>query len=102
MGKGRWGGSGRVTMDVENPFNLIPNHKLKMGKKVFKEFKQKLVREGGIQETIKYVEHNGQKYIVDGHHRVRAAKELGLKEVPIEKVNLPYKGYKITKDLYWI
>jgi len=55
---------------------------------------------GGIKETIKYVMHNGNKYIVDGHHRFFAAQKLGLKQVPIEQVKLPYKGYKTIDDLH--
>jgi ParB-like chromosome segregation protein Spo0J len=37
--------------------------------------------------------------VVDGHHRLKAAKQLGLKEVPVEEVKLPYAGYKTTSDL---
>lgn len=59
------------------------------------------VRQNGIENTIKYVEYNGQKYIVDGHHRVIAAKRLGIKEVPIEQVQLPYAGYNTIEDLLW-
>ena len=29
------------------------------------------------------------------------AKELGLDSVPIQKVELPYKGYKSVSDLLW-
>ena len=37
--------------------------------------------------------------MVDGHHRLKAAKTLGLKEVPIEEVKLPYGGYQTLEDL---
>ena len=59
------------------------------------------IKHNGISETIKYVEYNGQKYIVDGHHRLIVAKRLGLEQVPIEQVELPYAGYKTTEDLLW-
>ena len=59
------------------------------------------IKDNGISETIKYVEHNGQKYVVDGHHRLIAAKRLGLEQVPIEQVELPYSGYKTIEDLLW-
>ena len=59
------------------------------------------VRTVGVQEPIKYVEYNGQRYVVDGHHRLLAAKKLGLTEVPIERVELPFAGYKTIVDLLW-
>lgn len=55
-----------------------------------------------VPVIARYVEVNGQKYVVDGHHRLRAAKDLGMKEVPVEKVELPYKGYKTIEDLFGI
>jgi RHS repeat-associated protein len=57
------------------------------------------IEENGIQEPLKYVEHQGEKHVVDGNHRLRAARNLGIKEVPAEKVELPYKGYKTAGDL---
>ena len=60
------------------------------------------IKNNGISETIKYVEYNGKKYVVDGHHRLIAAKKLGIKEIPIEKVDLPYAGYRTVDDLLWI
>lgn len=59
------------------------------------------ISSNGIKNTIKYVEYNGKKYIVDGHHRVAAAKKLGINEIPIEQVQLPFAGYKTIDDLMW-
>lgn len=59
------------------------------------------IKNNGINESIKYVKHNNRKYIVDGHHRVIAAKRLRIEEVPIEEVQLPYAGYKTIEDLLW-
>jgi RHS repeat-associated protein len=57
------------------------------------------IRENGIQKTIKFVEYNGTKYIVDGHHRYYAAQKLGIQNIPTEQVSLPYNGYKSVMDL---
>jgi uncharacterized protein (DUF1015 family) len=57
------------------------------------------IRANGIQESIKYVERNGVKYIVDGHHRFYAAQRLGIQNVPVQQVQLPYGGYKGVMDL---
>lgn len=40
------------------------------------------IRKNGIMESIKFVEHNGSKYVVDGHNRLIIAKELGIDNVP--------------------
>ncbi|MBK8624878.1 MAG: ParB-like nuclease domain-containing protein [Saprospiraceae bacterium] len=57
------------------------------------------IRANGIQESIKYVENNGVKYIVDGHHRFYAAQRLRIQNVPVQQVQLPYGGYKNIMDL---
>jgi len=59
----------------------------------------KSISDEGIKEPIKYVTCNGKKYVVDGHHRLRAAKELKLNSVPVQEVKLPYLGYKTEWDL---
>jgi ParB-like chromosome segregation protein Spo0J len=59
------------------------------------------IAENGIREPIKYVEHNGVKHVVDGHHRLRVARNLGMDEVPVERVELPYKGYRTAHDLIY-
>lgn len=59
------------------------------------------IRVQGILEPIRYVEYNGLKYIVDGHHRHKIAIVLQMNEVPAEKVYLPYNGYNTTDDLIY-
>ena len=69
-----------------------------MGRNKFNKFLQN-IKENGIKESIKYIELDGKKYVVDGHHRLAAAKRLGLLEIPIEEVQLPYLGYSTIDDL---
>ncbi len=77
---------------------LTPTHTLTSSKRQFRKLVEN-IKENGIQETIKYVEHDGSKYIVDGHHRFSAAPRAGIKSVPTEQVSLPYRGYKNVEDL---
>lgn len=59
------------------------------------------IRANGIKDPVKYVEINNVKYIVDGNHRVFAAKALNMKTVPAMKVSLPYKGFNTIDDVVW-
>ena len=59
------------------------------------------IAKNGVQESIKYVEHNGVKYVVDGHHRLQAATNLRIPNVPTQRVTLPYGGYSTVNDLRW-
>ena len=86
--------------NIGNPYDLQATHSKTMSNKGLNKLIDD-IKCNGINETIKYVEYNGRKYVVDGHHRLIAAKRLGLKEVPIEKVELPYAGYKTIEDLLW-
>lgn len=83
-----------------NPYELKPTHEISYGKNKMKKFIEKIQKEG-IKEPIKYVEHNGEKYVVDGHHRLYAARYLGLETINVQKVELPYNDYKSTKDLIY-
>lgn len=80
------------------PKGTTPTHFITSSKSKMKELVND-IKENGIQNPIKYVEYNGKKYIVDGHHRFFAAQRLGISHVPAEKVNLPHMGYKTVDDL---
>lgn len=88
------------TVEKLSPSKLTQTHKLILSKKQYDTLVES-IRKNGIIEPIKYVEYNGSKFVVDGHHRLRAAKQLKLEEIPVEKVSLPYKGYKTIDDLLW-
>ena len=47
------------------------------------------IKINGIKEPIKYVSYQNDKYVVDGHHRLYAAKTLRYKNVPAVEVQLP-------------
>lgn len=81
-----------------SPFDLQATHSKTLSKKEMNKLIND-IKHNGISETIKYVEYNRQKYIVDGHHKLIVAKRLGLEQVPIEQVELPYAGYKSIEDL---
>jgi len=86
------------TVERVNPFKLVPTHALTHSRRVFMPLKAD-IKANGVQEPIKYVLHRGSKYIVDGHHRARAAKELGIQQVPVKRVELPFRGYRNLEDL---
>lgn len=80
--------------------DLTPTHALTNSKNQMNKLIND-IRVNGIQETIKYVDFKGTKYIVDGHYRVAAAQALGITNVPAIEVSLPYAGYKSVIDLFW-
>ncbi len=84
-----------------SPSKLTQTHKLTLSKKQYNNLVES-IKKNGITDPIKYVEHKGTKYVVDGHHRLRAAKQLKLDKIPTQKVLLPYKGYKTINDLLWL
>jgi hypothetical protein len=83
-----------------SPYELKTTHSPTLSRKQLKDLKA-AIENDGIQESIKYVEHDGARYVVDGHHRLLIAKQLGMKEVPVQQVQLPYSGYRTTQDLIY-
>ncbi|WP_421831045.1 ParB N-terminal domain-containing protein [Larkinella sp.] len=83
-----------------SPFELEITHGITKSKNAFAKLKED-IKLNGVQESIKFVEHNGKRFVVDGHHRLRAAKELGIQDVPVQQVKLPYAGYKTVEDLIY-
>ena len=79
---------------------LIPTHEITMSKRQFRALKEDISK-NGIQESISYVKYNGKNYIVDGHHRFKAARLLGIENVPAKEVSLPFRGYNSPKDLLY-
>jgi ParB-like chromosome segregation protein Spo0J len=57
------------------------------------------IASNGIREPICYVIDNGVKKVVDGHHRLKIARALGIASVPTREVSLPYKGFYRAADL---
>jgi RHS repeat-associated protein len=78
--------------------DLEATHAMTMSRSKFADLKADIAK-NGIREPIKYIEVNGQKFVVDGHHRLRAAQALGIRNVPAQRVNLPYGGYGTREDL---
>jgi ParB-like chromosome segregation protein Spo0J len=60
------------------------------------------MRTGGWQGgPIKVVEHNGKRYVIDGHHRVEAARRAGI-DVQYEIASpseMAMRGYKSIDDV---
>ncbi|WP_190810295.1 ParB/RepB/Spo0J family partition protein [Flagellimonas sp. S3867] len=80
------------------PDELHPTHYINKNKKAMKNL-YKEIKKDGVKEPIKYVKHEDKKYIVDGHHRYFSAQKLGITEVPVSEVKLPYLNYKTPSDL---
>ena len=78
---------------------LVATHGRTLGRRALNKLTDDIA-ENGIKEPIKFVEHEGTKYVVDGHHRLIAAGRLGIKEVPAQQVTLPFRGYRTATDLF--
>jgi len=58
-------------------------------------------KSGNIRETIKIIDINGSKYILDGNHRVFAMRKAGIQSALTETVSLPHKGFHTVEDVLW-
>ncbi|VTR96938.1 polymorphic toxin-type HINT domain-containing protein [Tuwongella immobilis] len=90
-----------------DPFDLNPTHEINKSPREMDALRQQIRDKGFLDipdEPVAYVVHNGKKYVVDGHHRSRIARELKadgmLETIPAVEVQLPYKGYRPPADLF--
>lgn len=86
-------------VEIISPKELIPTQPITKSNKQLKKLENQILEDGKINETLKYVEKDGEKYLVDGHHRQKIAKDNKIESVPVEQVELPYKGFKTEEDL---
>ncbi|MBL0867605.1 ParB N-terminal domain-containing protein, partial [Pectobacterium carotovorum] len=91
---------GLAGCETANVSDLIPTHSPNKSKNEMRKLLDAIKSDGKINESIKYVTHDGKMYIVDGHHRYFSAKKLGIESVPVEKVELPFRGYNTSADLF--
>lgn len=61
----------------------------KASKKQFEDLKESIKRFGIVDPIIVNSAKNRKNVIIGGHFRVRVAKDLGIKEVPVVYVNIP-------------
>lgn len=82
-------------------YDLVPTHGRTLSNNKWKKLKKDISSKGEITEPIHYVLNSkGEKIVVDGHHRLRAAKELGIRDVPTQEYKMPYsKSYQTESDL---
>jgi ParB-like chromosome segregation protein Spo0J len=86
-----------------NPSDLIPSHKVNQSPREMAALRESIRSKGFLHnadQPVAYVVVDGRKHLVDGHHRVRAARELGIGEIPAREVPLPYQGYRAEADLF--
>ena len=90
---------GSVVDGTEALSSLRPTHYIAKSERLMKDFVKTVKADGSINNNILYVEHNGSKFIVDGNHRFFTAQKLGIRNVPTQRVQLPFRGYQTTSDL---
>jgi hypothetical protein len=86
-----------------NPTDLIPSHKVNQSPRELAALRESIRTRGFLHnanQPVAYVIVDGRMYLVDGHHQVRAARELGIGEIPAQEVRLPYQSYRAEGDLF--
>ena len=59
------------------------------------------VKANGIRDPLKYVTIGGEKYVVQGSNRLRAAvlPDINISKVSAIEVTLPFRGYVTPQDV---
>ncbi len=86
------------SFDMLKTSELLATHLITQSRRQFRKLKADIIQ-NGVREPIKYVVYQGEKFVVDGHHRLQAARDLRLHKVPAEEVQLPFLGYRNVDDL---
>ncbi len=84
-----------------NPRDLQRTHDIggnSSSKNVMK-IRDSMAADGWQGDPVSVLEHDGQKYLLDGHHRRAAAIRAGLDQVPYKTVQLPFRGYQTLDDV---
>jgi hypothetical protein len=90
---GNWGVSEPAMADSGpnwvDPAELFPTHSVNKSPREMEALKQSIRRKGflhNFDQPVAYIQVEGRKYLVDGHHRVRVVRELGIKKIPAQEV----------------
>lgn len=79
--------AGKSTRAVP-PSDLNRSHSIsgRASSRNVEDIAESMKKEGWTGPPIRAIEHKGKLIIIDGHHRLAAAKQVGLKNVPVEVV----------------
>ncbi len=98
------GGQSRVARQASAPAESFARTEALSGRAASRqvaELAESMQKEGWQGNPIKVVEHNGQRYVIDGHHRLAAARKVGV-PVPYETIGsaeLTIRGYQTIDDV---
>ena len=68
-------------------------------KEAIAQLKESIKRYGFVDPLLVNSAPNRKGIVIGGHFRLSIAKELGIQNVPVQEVRLPYAGYKTPDDL---
>jgi hypothetical protein len=93
-----------ATRDIDgwvNPRELQRTHEIggNASSRNVMNYRDSMMKDGWQGDPVTVVEHDGQKYLVDGHHRRAAAIRAGLDRVPYKTVELPHGNYRSLDDV---
>lgn len=87
-----------------NPFDLSPTHSISGGQssRVVRNIFENMKKNGFGDEPLDVIVINGKKYVVDGHHRLAAAKRAGINvDINVKNPNDVFSpgGYQNEEDV---
>jgi RHS repeat-associated protein len=85
---------------VASPWDLERTHSIQgnASSRNVRKIAESMKNDGWQGDPIAVVEHEERLLVVDGHHRLSAAKRAGI-DVPYVRVELPYRGYQDLNDV---